>query len=270
MDPEEQEAAEEERIRALAESAAEQDASPDHEEQPADGEAAAEEASETPPARVPGRGLERRISALATDKRTLQAQLAAAQEENERLRAARSAAPEAEEDPPAAAPGAFRGTQEEFDRAVAAEAARQAAARVFNDRCNQVDDEGRKLDPNRWAEAKRNLGLLDDGGVIPMALLEPALETDAPHEVILALGEDPDRAADLLAMSPTKRAMEIARMSARKTAPKAPPRSTAPPPVQPIGRRGPSPGGAAPSDRDSDEEWAAKRKAEVLARQKAG
>lgn len=281
MDPEEQALqAEEDRLRQIAEGATGEDPAP-QDDPPPDEEpevAAAEsdeatpapsedpppdeEPEETPPtdeapAPRPGRTLERRISTLAAQKRALE----------ERVRQLEAnPAPAAE---PGETPPAFS-SQEEFNAAVAREARRQADARAFNDRCNAIEDAGFTLDAARWAAAKRTLGLLDDNGVIPMALLEPALEAEKPELVLLMLGEDPDRASELLAMTPTKRAMEIAKMTAapaKKTAP--PPRSAAPPPVEPIGRRATAPASTGPSDRDSDGEWLRKRNEQLAAKRRA-
>lgn len=296
MDPEEEaRIAEEERIQALANAAVEEPENPDPEvpvdepqdppvtdEEPApetpEPETPVDEPQDPPVARVPGRAVERRISKLAQDKRD--AIMAA--ENYRRLLIARGIDPDdpeaAPKDPPAAGEElpvrpqrSAYATQEQFEAAVNAEASRRASAAEFNKRCNVVEDAGRALGADRWAAAKRNLGMLDDDSRIPMEILEPALEADNPEQVLLHLGEDPDLAATLLDLSPTKRAVEITKLAAKlKPVPPAPkPRSAAPPPVEPIRGRSVAATASAPSDRDSDAEWLRKRNAEVAARNAA-
>jgi hypothetical protein len=65
----------------------------------------------------------------------------------------------------------------------------------------------------KWAAAKANLGVLDDQGQIPADLLATALETDNPAQVIFQLGSNLDRAAELMAMTPAKRAIAMDRMA---------------------------------------------------------
>ena len=252
MDPEEQAALEAEaRLAAAAEG-----------DPPAD-----PPAPETPPAPRGSRTFEARIGELSADKRRLREENARLQAELERTR---RADPPAEGDPPPAAdpPAPERhnfSSQEEFQRAVREEAARQAEVNAFNTRCNAVEDAGVALGEDRWKAAKRNLALLDDEGRIPFELLSVALETEKPEQVLLTLGEDPDRAAELLKMTPTKRALEIAKMTTPKAAPEPtpPPRSEAPDPVEPIRGRGAAPDRDAPSDQDDDATWLKKRNADL-------
>lgn len=213
---------------------------------------------------------QRRISQLAGDKRTLKQQLADAQAELDRLRAGQQADPPASPEPGVDAPQRRNfSTQAEFEAAVAAEASRRAAVTAFNSRCNEVEEKGSKSFGTAWSAAKEALSLLDDDGTIPSDLLLPALETENPHRVLLALGQDPDLAARLLAMNPMRRAIEIARIDL-PAAPTPPRRSSAPPPVDPIrGRAAPTASSALPSDKDSDADWLKKRNAQVAAREAA-
>ncbi len=256
-----------EEIRAANEAGEQSDTDADPEPDP-DAEPEPEAGTAAPGATT----FQRRISQLAGDKRTLKQQLADAQAEVARLRAGQQADPPVD---PAAEPGGDApqrrnfSTQAEFDAAVAAEASRRAAVSAFNSRCNDVEEKGSKSFGKAWSAAKEALSLLDDEGTIPSDLLLPALETENPHRVLLALGQDPDLAARLLAMNPTKRAMEIARMDL-PAAPTPPRRSNAPPPVDPIrGRAAPASSSALPSDKDSDAEWLKKRNAQVAAREAA-
>lgn len=277
MDPEEQAALEAEaRLAAAAEGDPPADppaeGDPPAPETPAEGDPPADPpAPETPPAPRGSRTFEARIGELSADKRRLREENARLQAELERTRRSAPPAgdPPASGDPPAADPPAPErhnfSSQEEFQRAVREEAARQAEVNAFNTRCNAVEDAGVAIGEDRWKAAKRNLALLDDEGRIPFELLSVALETEKPEQVLLTLGEDPDRAAELLRMTPTKRALEIAKMTTPKAAPALtpPPRSEAPDPVEPIRGRGAAPDRDAPSDQDDDATWLRKRNADL-------
>jgi len=284
MDPEE-EAALEAEARLAAATGAEGETPPA--EPPAEGETPPAEPpaeGETPPSEPPvseppptprgSRTFEARIGELSADKRRLREENARLQAELARVWGSAPPATTEGETPPVEPPAEGEtppqrhnfASQEEFQRAVQEEARRQAEVAAFNARCNAVEDAGLALGEDRWKSAKRNLGLLDDEGRIPYEILSVALETDKPEQVLLALGEDPDRAAELLRMTPTKRALEIAKMStASKTpsAPTPPPRSEAPDPVEPIRGRGAAPDRDAPSDQDDDATWLRKRNADL-------
>jgi len=202
------------------------------------------------------KALSGRLSTTAAEKRRLNEQLAATIKPVE---------PVAEGEQPAAPERADFANKAEFEAAVRAEAARQKAVDAFNDRCNSVEDNGTKAFGKKWVDAKANLAILDDQGRIPFDLLTCALETDNPANVLFQLGQNLDRATELLAMTPLKRAIAMAKMA---DPPKVVERqqSKAPPPVEPIGGRGG--GDDRPSDRDSDEEWNRKeaaREAKVAA-----
>jgi hypothetical protein len=198
------------------------------------------------------KALTKRLGTVAAEKRDL----------SKKLQETIAAVPKAGAEPPAAAAGegeqpqrADFKTQAEFDAAVRAEARRVAAhdraVEQWNDKCNAVEDAGSKAYKDKWAAAKANLGVLDDQGQIPADLLATALETDNPAQVIFQLGSNLDRAAELMAMTPAKRAIAMDRMAQVKAPERQ--RSQAPAPIDPITGRGG--GNDAPSDRDSDAEW---------------
>lgn len=194
------------------------------------------------------RALTGRLVSTAADKRRL----------NEQLQATIKPVPAAAEPAPADGEPVVRAdfkTQTEFDAAVKAEAVRVAAqtraVEVWNDKCNAVEDSGSKAFGKKWAEAKANLGILDDEGRIPMDLLATALETDNPAQALFALGSNLDKATELMAMTPAKRAIAMDRLAQVKPAERQ--RSQAPDPIDPI--NGGGGGNDAPSDRDTDAEW---------------
>lgn len=197
------------------------------------------------------KALTRRVGTLSAEKRDI----------SRKLQETIAAVPQKAEAPAPAAEGeqpvrADFKTQAEFDAAVRAEAIRVAAqnraVEVWNDKCNAVEDNGSKAFGAKWADAKANLAVLDDEGRIPLDLLSTALETDNPAQVLFELGGNLDRAAELMAMTPAKRAIAMDRMAQKKPATERP-RSQAPAPIDPIGGSGG--GNDAPTDRDSDAEW---------------
>ncbi|MDB5584891.1 MAG: hypothetical protein JWR80_10067 [Bradyrhizobium sp.] len=203
-----------------------------------------------------------RLATTAAEKRRLNEQLAAT---------IKPVVEPAEGDPAAAAAPerADFASKADFEAAVRAEAARVRAVEAFNERCNDIEDKGSKTFGKKWTDAKAQLGILDDQGRIPFDLLNCAMETDNPAQVLFALGQNLDRATELLAMTPLKRAIAMSKM-AETPKPAERPRSQTPPPVEPIGGRGG--GDDKPSDRDTDEEWNRKeaaREAQVAAQRRA-
>ncbi len=128
---------------------------------------------------------------------------------------------------------------------------------------------GAKAFGDKWGKAKADLAMLDDAGRIPMDILSVALETDDPARVLFVLGNDIEKATELMSMTPIKRAIAMDKIA---SAPQAAPvvLSKTPAPVDPIGGKGG--GDDKPSDRDSDEEWTRKeaiREREMAKRRQA-
>lgn len=219
------------------------------EEEPQDEKAELEQLRKTTKA------LGKRISVLSREKRELSTKL------QETIKAVPSdeevAAGEGEEQPQRSD---FK-TKDEFDAAVAAAAERVAEQRLatqeFNRQCNAVEAAGSKAFGEKWAKAKAELAMLDDHGRIPMDILSVALETDNPARVLFVLGNDIERATELMGMTPIKRAIAMDKIASSKPAER--PASKTPPPIEPLGGRGGREERA--SDRDSDEEWNRKEEA---------
>jgi hypothetical protein len=85
----------------------------------------------------------------------------------------------------------------------------QAAAEEFNARCNAVEAAGSKAFGDKWVQAKNDLAMLDDHGRIPMDILQVALETEDPAQVLFELGRDLGKADELMAMPALKRAIAM-------------------------------------------------------------
>lgn len=169
----------------------------------------------------------------------------------------------------AAAPAGGYKTQAEFDAAVQQEAnARAAQAREveainsFNRACDDVYNKGVETYKGDFEAAVQNL---QNVGAMNKDILDMVLATDDPAKVLLDLGANPDRAAELIALPPAKRAVEIAKLSvAAPAAKKTPdPISKAPPPIRPI--EGSARVSADLKDDDDDATWFAKREAQVRA-----
>lgn len=219
------------------------------EEEPQDEKAELEQLRKTTKA------LGKRISVLSREKRELSTKL---QETIREVPKAEEEVPVDGEEGPQRAD--FK-TRAEFEAAVEAAAERKAAERLavqeFNKACNAVEAAGSKAFGDKWARAKAELAMLDDHGRIPMDILSVALETENPARVLFVLGNDIEKATELMGMTPIKRAIAMDKIASQK--PAAPSASKAPPPVEPLGGRGG--GNDRPSDRDSDEEWNRKEEA---------
>lgn len=214
-----------------------------------------DEKAELEQLRKANKALGKRISALSKDKRELHAKL------QENIREVPKADDDAGDDGEDAPQRADFKTRAEFEAAVEAAAERKAAERLavqeFNKACNAVEAAGSKAFGDKWARAKAELAMLDDHGRIPMDILSVALETENPARVLFVLGNDIEKATELMGMTPIKRAIAMDKIASQK--PAAPSASKAPPPVEPLGGRGG--GNDRPSDRDSDEEWNRKEEA---------
>lgn len=214
-----------------------------------------DEKAELEQLRKANKALGKRISALSKDKRELHAKL----QENIREvpKNEEDASGEGEEAPQRSD---FK-TKAEFEAAVEAAADRKAAERLavqeFNKACNAVEAAGSKAFGDKWARAKAELSMLDDHGRIPMDILSVALETENPARVLFVLGNDIEKATELMGMTPIKRAIAMDKIASSKPAER--PASKTPPPVEPLGGRGSR--DDRPTDRDSDEEWNRKEEA---------
>jgi hypothetical protein len=110
-------------------------------------------------------------------------------------------------------------------------AEQRAAAQAFDGRCNAAYDAGEKAFGDQWSASIKNLGMAGLVSPTDTAFLEAALATDAPEQVLHALGQDPDEAMRIAALPPMKRAIEMDRLATKLAKPAAPPERKAPPPV---------------------------------------
>lgn len=186
------------------------------------------------------KALTRRLGVVSNEKKAISAKL------QETIKAV----PTEPADPEAPAREDFK-SKAEFEIAVKAEAERQMAASEFNAKCNAVEAAGSKAFGDKWGKAKADLSILDDEGRIPIDILSVALETDDPARVLFVLGNDIEKATELMGMTPIKRAIAMDKIANSKPAERS--QSRAPAPIEPLGGKGAS--NDRPTDRDSDEEW---------------
>ncbi len=169
-------------------------------------------------------------------------------------------------------------TQEEIQRQVQAEAARLAAVNEFNRECNAAVEAGKaafgaEQFNSRVAELRKIADMQNPAEAQAYtALIQSVLETGEAPKVLFQLGADLNLASELLALSPTKRAMKLAQLALAKGEPEP---SAAPKPVTPIRPKADGVTPIAPSDASradnlSMAEWMKRREAEVAEKRKQG
>lgn len=174
--------------------------------------------------------------------------------------------------PVPAATAAATYTEEEVERRANARANEMASAKSFTDQCLAAAEKG---ETSYGKEAFRTevstllVQLRDDGvqGQIEWnSFLQAALDTGSPEEVLHTLAADPDQAARIYALPPTKRAIELDRLVAKERREV----SATPKPLPTISSRSNSTVNLSPSDSRSDTldsaDWHARRAAEVAAK----
>lgn len=109
------------------------------------------------------------------------------------------------------------------------EAAKQKAADDFNNACNAAYDAGAKAFTD-FDDAMKVAGSL---GILDPSVVEDALSTDAPHEVLYALGKDPDEGMRLAKLPRNKRIAEFVKMTMKT--PAKPQISKAAAPIKTVG-----------------------------------
>ena len=156
---------------------------------------------------------------------------------------ARNAAMEAElaalrDSQPKPAPGAPP-TPATYQADVAKAAAELAKTTAFNDACNAVAKLGETEHPDFTAVIGTLWGAV--GGFKP-ELVEAAMEAGDAHELLYRLGQDPEEAERIAALSPARMGAALAKIAAKPVAAApAVPQSNAPPPIRPLARGGGEP-----------------------------
>jgi len=163
------------------------------------------------------RALQRRVDRLTREKYQLRA-------ENEQLRAPR----QSEGDPQ---------TGDDVETRAQALAREMTEAKEFNDRCNDVFDKGIKAS-KQFAESLKvfaeEVGAPFDAKGKPSALMTAVLDADEPHKLIIYLANEPDKAAELAGLTPSRQIRRIAQLEKEMADAEKPQRSDAPKPAQPV------------------------------------
>lgn len=193
---------------------------------------------------------QRRIDALTREKSETIRQAAAIAEENRQLREALQAKANGqgeqkpEEQRQQATPKAPEGDIE-------TRAAQIAAQREFDRNCNDIYSKGKDAYPDFDDSLKSYANL---GGLTP-AFIEATMEAGDAHVILQTLAQDMDEASRIMALSPTRQAVALAKVAAKLQA--APKTSSAPPPIKPLN------GGGASVEKDPEKmpmkEWLAWR-----------
>jgi hypothetical protein len=193
----------------------------------------------------PPQGLLDRIGQLTRQKRELEERL----QQVESYRQQQYTPQEAE-----SAPYDPRTVQLEIHRQ-AQELAKQQA---WKDTTDKIWNEGLSKYGD-WAPQLNNMAQILGG--IPTTLTEAAIESGTPHEVLYHLAKNPDEAARIALLPPTRQAVAIAKVAQNLNAPKRV--SAAPPPITPkVNGAGTAP--ATLDDPDiSMEEWIRLRNAQA-------
>jgi hypothetical protein len=222
-------------------------------------------APETPKVKKLDEWAEKRISEEAFHRREEARRRKEAEAEAERLRKeveALRAPQQNQATPPAMAqPAPLAVNPADFDRAVAAEAARRAAEAQFNADCNRIHDEGKALYKDEFEAALKNLGAL---GALNEQVLQTIIATGEGPRLLMELGSDPAEAEKVLRQPPAILAIELGKRAALKPSKAAAPVSNAPAPIKPL--EGSARVSAEPRDEDDDATYFAKRREQLRAR----
>lgn len=177
---------------------------------------------------------------------------------------------------PAAAPGTF--TRDDVERLANERAQALASQQIFNERCNQTAQEGRRQfgtqEFNAAISALQETFDAQDQAqqAAYFAMLDAAMETGEGPKILFELGQDQNEASRIMGLSPAKMGLELAKRLSHQ--PIVPNVSGAPKPIAPVrGGQGRSHDPIDPSDADradrlSTAEWM-KRREEQVRRQEA-
>lgn len=159
----------------------------------------------------------------AREVENLRAELAAARNTG---RVAEGAAPEAANGAPT--------TQAEIERLADQKARQITAEQRFNEACNSVYTKGTE----EYTDFKDAVATLNMVGVTTPEFLSIVTDMPEAHKILHHLGNNPDDAARIAGLSPTKQAYELARIEASLGVKKSVPISKAPAPISTIDGRG--------------------------------
>jgi hypothetical protein len=172
----------------------------------------------------------KRVSALTTQRDALKAQAESAAQELARIR---QSATQANGETESSAKPSPQGSRVFTEAEALAFADQRAAMMAFNEKCNAVAAQGKA----QYSDFDNAVQAINSGvGEMTPQFLEAVLETGAPSDVIYALGKQLDRAADIMALSPARQGVALAKFAAELASNKKPAGkkvSDAPEPISP-------------------------------------
>lgn len=149
------------------------------------------------------------------------------------------------------------------DPVVLAAARQIAAAEAFNAECNRAFEAGKQAFPD-FVNAVSTVQMVDG---YSNSVIEAALATGAPADVLYQLGKNPDEAERIFSLPPVRMAVELGKLaSTPKPAAPKPPISSAPPPIKPLNSK-PQAVEKDP-EKMSDAEWLEWRETQVAAKRR--
>ncbi len=194
---------------------------------------------------------QRRIDALTREKSETIRQAAAIAEENRQLREALQARANPEAKPEEQRQPAPKASEPDVE----SRAAQIAAQREFDRNCNDIYSKGKDAFPDFDDSLKSYANL---GGLTP-AFIEATMEAGDAHVILQTLAQDMDEASRIMALSPTRQAVALAKVASKLQA--APKTSSAPPPIRALN------GGGTSIEKDPEKmpmkEWLAWREKQI-------
>lgn len=170
--------------------------------------------------------------------------------------------------PPAATPPAGKTyTQAELDQLSNQKAVQLVDVNSFNNACNKVYADGVAAHPD--FQAKLHMVNTLSGGIMSRDLIEAAMEAGNAEEILYELGSKPDVAQEILALSPAKMAVRLARLAGELKAPPQKKQSGAPDPITPRVKGETVTELALDSPELSTKDWMERRNKELRDKQKA-
>lgn len=149
-------------------------------------------------------------------------------------------------------------SQADVDRIAEQKAKQIAAQQSFNQKCNATAEAGK----DKYNDFDDAIAILGQVGLSSPQFLDIATDLPNSHEILYHLGKNPDEAERLLNLTPTKQAMELARLEAKlSVAPVQKQISKVAAPIKPLGGNtaGTHIGDAIPDDDDEYSKWRAKQ-----------
>jgi hypothetical protein len=174
---------------------------------------------------------QRRIDALTREKSETIRQATAIAEENRQLREALQAKTNGEQKPEEQQRQPQRPVPEPD---VESRAAQIAAQREFDRSCNEIYSKGKEA----YADFDDSLKSFANLGGLTPQFIEATMEAGDAHVLLQTLAQDMDEASRIMALSPTRQAVALAKVATKLQA--APKTSSAPPPIRSIGSGGTS------------------------------